>query len=91
MRDKILIIIALVLFVLSTTYAITRDQAYQHFGPQLVEALALVMRDEVNRLRQNPTTVYPEVTKAQMVDAIYAKYLTCTNYNWMSTNPYSGD
>lgn len=41
--------------------------------PLWAEALALALVDEINRLRTQPTTVFPAVTPAQALAAIRAK------------------
>lgn len=41
--------------------------------PRYLQAIVLVLVDEINRLRQNPTTVYPIITAAQAWSAVKAK------------------
>lgn len=51
-----------------------REQLYEQFGPKLIEAVALVVMDEINILRANANLT--ERTKEQLVNAIEAKILT---------------
>jgi len=59
----------------------TRDELYQKFGPKMVEALALVIMDEINVLREQHSL--PARTAGQIVDAIDTKLQNVTNFSWM--------
>jgi hypothetical protein len=63
-------------------WAVTRAQLYQQFGPRLLEAVALVVADELTRLRENPTTVYPEITGQQIMNAVSNKLETLPPFPW---------
>ena len=58
-----------------------REELYKAFGPKLVEALAEVIRSEINVLRLQHGLA--ERTKAQMVSAIESKLATIADYDWM--------
>jgi hypothetical protein len=55
----------------------TRKDVYEHFGPQLIEALALVIKDEINILRAQHSL--PDRSNQQILDAIDAKYSAIGN------------
>lgn len=59
-----------------------RDELYKQFGPKLMEALALVVKDEINLLRINAGL--SERTNAQIVTALENKLGLMTDYDWMS-------
>ena len=46
----------------------TRSELYEHFGPYLLEAITLIIKDEINILRTEAGL--PERTNQQLVDAI---------------------
>ena len=58
-----------------------RESLYIRFGPQLIEALALVIRDEINVLRV--LAGKSERTKQQIIDAVSNKLDTLQEYDWM--------
>ena len=59
----------------------TRHELYQQFGVKLIEALALVIKDEINTLRSQHGLA--NRTNAQIVNSISDKLDTITDYNWM--------
>ena len=59
-----------------------REELYRMFGPKLVEAVALVIKDEINLLRAEHSL--PERTNQQIIDAIETKLGTLSDYDWMS-------
>jgi len=59
----------------------TREELYRKFGPKLVEAIALVIKDEINVLRTNASL--PERTDQQIIDAIETKLTAAEDYPWM--------
>jgi hypothetical protein len=59
----------------------TREEIYRHFGPQLLEALALTIKDEINLLRVKAGL--PERTTQQLVDTLETKLNQCPKYDWM--------
>lgn len=61
---------------------ITRKELYKKFGPLLVEAVVLIIKDEINLLRVE--CGLPERTNQQMVSAIESKLGTLSEYDWMS-------
>jgi len=61
----------------------TREDLYRKFGPQLVEALVLIIRDEINTLRGK--VGLPERTNQQIMDAIDNRLTNDVPiYNWMN-------
>ena len=63
----------------------TREELYKAFGPMLLEAVVLIIKDEINILRTNASL--PERTNQQIIDAIETKLTTLNKYNWMDNNP----
>lgn len=59
-----------------------RDELYQKFGPVLIEAVVLVVRDEINTLRA--LAGKQERTKQQMIDAVETKLNSLDTYDWMN-------
>ena len=59
----------------------TREELYQKFGPKLLEALVLVVKDEINILRVEAGL--EERTGAQIVNALSSKLDGLSNYEWM--------
>jgi len=60
----------------------TKEELYRMFGPLLVEAVVLVIKDEINLLRTQHSL--PERTGEQLVTAIGAKLETLSKYDWMN-------
>lgn len=63
--------------------AITRDDLYHKFGPILIEALALIIKDEINLLRAEHSL--PERTNQQIMDAMETKLENLTPYDWLES------
>ena len=61
--------------------ATSRDDLYRQFGPMLIEALALVILDEINDLRE--LEGLPTRTKPQLMNALQTKLDTLSKYEWM--------
>ena len=59
----------------------TRETAYRKFGPKLLEAIVLLVKDEINVLRVNAGL--SERTDQQLVDALQAKWESLPKYSWM--------
>ena len=59
----------------------TRDEAYRHFGPKLIEAIVRKIVDEINIIRARESL--PERTKQQIIDAIVSEYQSLPDYDWM--------
>jgi len=57
-----------------------REITYRYFGPKLMEALALVIKDEINILRTQHSLA--DRTNQQILDAIQDKYDSLTEYDW---------
>lgn len=60
----------------------TREELYCKFGPQLLEALAKVLLDEINALRSEAGLA--ERTGQQLIDAIATKLADTPQYDWMT-------
>lgn len=60
----------------------TRDELYRKFGPLILEALALVVKDEINTLRTNHGLA--NRTNQQIIDAIETKLFVLGKYDWMN-------
>ena len=58
----------------------TRDELYQRFSPELVEAIVLVIKDEVNLLRNQHGL--PERTNQNVINAIGNKLSSIPKYSW---------
>ena len=60
----------------------TRKELYRHFGPLLLEALVLIIRDEINILRAEAGL--SSRTNQQIMDALETKLSTLVPHDWMS-------
>ena len=60
----------------------TREEIYRLFGPLLIEAIVLIIKDEINILRTNAGL--PERTNQQVINAIEAKLNSLPDYDWMN-------
>lgn len=60
----------------------TRHELYQKFGPMLIEALVLIIKDEINILRQE--IGLSERTDQQILNAIDNKLETLPEFDWMN-------
>lgn len=60
----------------------TREELFEHFGPILIEAIVLVIKDEVNLLRGEAG--WPERTNEQILNAVATKLAILTKYAWMN-------
>ena len=58
-----------------------REELYQKFGPMLVEAIVLIIKDEINILRGKANL--PERTNLQIMTAIGNKISSLEKYSWM--------
>ena len=59
----------------------TREKLYRYFGPKLIEAVVLIIKDEINILRTKAEL--PERTNKQIITAISNKLDSLSDYNWM--------
>jgi hypothetical protein len=62
----------------------TREELYRAFGPKLIEALALVVKEEINIVRASASL--PERTNQQIVNAIEIKLQSIPNFPWQDLN-----
>ena len=60
----------------------TREELYQKFGPVLLEAVCLIIKDEINLLRTEHGLA--ERTNLQIMTAIDNKLQTLELYPWMT-------
>ena len=59
-----------------------RSEVLEHFGPKLIEGLALLVLDEINELRTALNK--PPRTKDQVFDQLTNHYSTLPDYDWMN-------
>jgi len=60
----------------------TRAELYRKFGPLILEAIVMIIKDEINILRQKAGL--PERTNQQLIDAIENKLDGLEQYDWMT-------
>lgn len=60
---------------------ITREELYRMFGPKLLEAIVLIIKDEINLLRAELNL--SARTDQQIIDAIETKLGILSDYDWM--------
>jgi len=59
----------------------SRGYLYKEFGPKLLEAVTLVIKEEINTLR---TSLHlPERTNSQIETALENKLKNIPDYDWM--------
>ncbi|MBA7646729.1 hypothetical protein ES703_54495 [subsurface metagenome] len=58
-----------------------RDELYKKFGPLILEAVVMVVKNEVNILRQKAGL--PERTNQQLTNAIENRLGELEEYDWM--------
>jgi hypothetical protein len=61
---------------------IDRDQLYKKFGPVLVEAIVLIIKDEINILREEHG-LEPR-TNQQLINTIKNKLDSLSLYDWIN-------
>lgn len=81
MIKKIIVIVVLCLFISVCFASTTREDLYHKFGPMLIEAVCLVVKDEINLLRVEAGL--PVRTNEQLINAIDSKLETIEKYKWM--------
>jgi hypothetical protein len=59
-----------------------REDLYRQFGPKLIEALVMVVKDEINILRTKAGLAVR--TDDQIGQAIINKLKNIPNYDWMT-------
>lgn len=62
-----------------------RDELFKKFGPILLEAFAIMILEEVNRIRQH--VGMPQITKQQVLDEINNHLSELEPYDWMQEPP----
>ena len=61
-----------------------RQDLYQKFGPLLVEAVVLIIKDEINLVRAQ--LGLSERTNQQIIDVVSNKLETLSEYDWMQAD-----
>ncbi len=61
--------------------SINREELYRKFGPILLEAIVLIIKGEINILRQQAGL--PERTNEQIMNTIEQKLNSLSKYDWM--------
>jgi len=80
---RFIILLVIILTFQSTGFAqTTREELYRAFGPQLLEAIVVIIKDEINLLRQQAGL--PERTNQQIINAIKNKLDSLELYDWMN-------
>ena len=59
----------------------TRAELYRKFGPLILETIVMIIKDEINILRQEAGLA--ERTNQQLMDAIESKLSELEEYDWM--------
>lgn len=59
----------------------TREEIYRRFGPLLLEAIVLVIKDEINALRAEHGL--DERTNQQLINALENRLQILNKYDWM--------
>lgn len=59
-----------------------RNDTYQKFGPILLEAVCLVLLDQVNRLRKEQGM--PKITERDIIDNLNNHLNKLQPYDWMT-------
>jgi len=59
-----------------------REELYRYFGPILLEATVLCIKDEINILRTELNL--PERTNEQIIASLENKLSTLNKYQWMN-------
>ncbi len=62
----------------------TRDELYKQFGPKLLEAVVLMIKDEINALRI--ANGLAERTNEQLINALETKIENLFDYSWAENN-----
>ncbi len=63
----------------------SRENLFDKFGPKLLEAMFMVLLDEINDLR--PGQGKPVITMQNIIDAASNHVTTLPDYTWMSDTP----
>lgn len=59
-----------------------RDDLYRQFGPILLEAMVLMLLEQINVLRVNQGM--PEITEQDLIDSLNNHLSELQPYSWMS-------
>ncbi len=58
-----------------------RDELYRHFGPILLEAMVLVLLNQINILRHQQGM--PKITEQDLIDSLNNHLSELEPYDWM--------
>lgn len=58
-----------------------RNDTYKKFGPLLLEALTLILLDQINLIRSNLSM--PPITKQDLIDSLNNHLNELQPYDWM--------
>lgn len=61
---------------------ITREELYRKFGPVIMEAIVLIVKDEINVIREQ--LGMPGRTNQQLMNAVETKLNSLELYDWMN-------
>ncbi len=85
MKKNIIIVIVVAVLACSAVLAASnREKLYAAFGPKLLEAIVMVIKDEINMLRVQHGL--PERTNQQLMNAIDTKLADVNDYDWMKVH-----
>lgn len=62
-----------------------REELYMRFGPLLLEAMILVLLEQINVLRNEQGM--PEITEQDLIDSLENHLSELTPYDWMTEDP----
>lgn len=62
-----------------------REELYRKFGPLLLEAMLLVIVEQINVLRDEQGM--PEITEQDLIDSLNNHLSELTPYDWMNEEP----
>lgn len=62
-----------------------REEIYRKFGPLLLEAMILVLLEQINVLRNEQGM--PEITEQDLVDSLENHLSELSPYDWMTEEP----
>ncbi len=63
----------------------TRNTLFVQFGPKLLEAMFIVLLDEINSLR--PGQGLPDITMEDIIDSASNHVTELPDYEWMAIPP----
>ena len=83
MKKRWIIVFVFIVLVCTAIFASSnRESLYIRFGPKLLEAIVMVIKDEINLLRTEHGLA--ERTNQQLITAIDTKLADMNDYDWMA-------